>query len=103
MSAAISSMASPKPQVARTPDDHSASNSVQTPDQSLDIEPLTPTEVPYVRIFSVCFCFFIGGVNIGSLGAVIPYMIRDYNVSTAVVSSVFVFHPIEIRFSPSSD
>lgn len=50
--------------------------------------PTKPDPVPYLKITSACFCFFIGGVNIGSVGALIPYIIRDYNVSTAIVSSV---------------
>lgn len=50
--------------------------------------PNKPDPVPYLKITSACFCFFIGGVNIGSVGALIPYIIRDYNVSTAIVSSV---------------
>ncbi|KAF4457266.1 Bypass of stop codon 6, partial [Fusarium albosuccineum] len=36
----------------------------------------------YLRILSACFSFFVAGVNDGSLGALIPYMIRDYYVNT---------------------
>jgi hypothetical protein len=42
----------------------------------------------YFKLMSASFCFFIGGVNIGSLGAIVPYIIRDYHVSTAIISSV---------------
>lgn len=40
----------------------------------------------YLRIFTACFSFFVAGINDGSLGALIPYMIRDYQITTAIVS-----------------
>jgi hypothetical protein len=46
------------------------------------------SKMSYFKLMSASFCFFIGGVNIGSLGAIVPYIIRDYHVSTAIISSV---------------
>ncbi|KAH7258744.1 hypothetical protein MRS44_009746 [Fusarium solani] len=43
----------------------------------------------YLRIFTACFSFFVAGINDGSLGALIPYMIRDYQITTAIVSIIY--------------
>ncbi|RSL59956.1 hypothetical protein CEP54_007057 [Fusarium duplospermum] len=43
----------------------------------------------YLRIFTACFSFFVAGINDGSLGALIPYMIRDYEITTAIVSIIY--------------
>lgn len=43
----------------------------------------------YLRIASASFSFFVAGVNDGSLGAIIPYVIRQYAITTAIVSSVY--------------
>lgn len=42
----------------------------------------------FLKIISAGFSFFVAGVNDGSIGALVPYVIRDYGVSTAIVSSV---------------
>lgn len=42
----------------------------------------------YFRLISAGFAFFVAGVNDGSIGALVPYIIRDYDVDTAIVSSV---------------
>lgn len=41
-----------------------------------------------LKVASASFSFFVAGVNDGSVGAIIPYVIREYNVNTAIVSSV---------------
>lgn len=41
-----------------------------------------------LKLLSAGFSFFVAGVNDGSLGALIPYVIRDYGITTAVLSSV---------------
>lgn len=61
--------------------------------QVLDNE--TPPETKsdrqtYLKLISVAFSFFVAGVNDGSIGALVPYIIRDYGVNTAIVSSVYV-------------
>lgn len=42
----------------------------------------------YLKITSAAFSFFVAGVNDGSFGALVPYVIRDYGINTAIVSSV---------------
>ncbi|RFU81655.1 mfs transporter [Trichoderma arundinaceum] len=43
----------------------------------------------YLKLISAGFSFFVAGVNDGSIGALIPYVIREFNISTAIVSSVY--------------
>lgn len=47
-----------------------------------------PTRTELLKIISAAFSFFVAGVNDGSIGALIPHIIRDYDVTTAIVSSV---------------
>ncbi|TPX17269.1 uncharacterized protein E0L32_012259 [Thyridium curvatum] len=54
----------------------------EPPEQSLD-------KTAALRLASVCFAFFVAGVNDGSIGALIPYNIKDYNITTNIVSSVY--------------
>ncbi|KAI6778679.1 Bypass of stop codon protein-like protein [Emericellopsis cladophorae] len=42
-----------------------------------------------LKVASASFSFFCAGVNDGSTGAIIPHVIRDYNVNTAIVSSIY--------------
>ncbi|POR32205.1 Uncharacterized protein TPAR_07586 [Tolypocladium paradoxum] len=42
-----------------------------------------------LKLASVGFSFFVAGVNDGSIGALLPYVIREYGISTAIVSSVY--------------
>lgn len=42
-----------------------------------------------LKLFTAAFSFFVAGVNDGSLGALIPHVIRDYEITTAVVSAVY--------------
>ncbi|OHF01540.1 hypothetical protein CORC01_03030 [Colletotrichum orchidophilum] len=42
-----------------------------------------------LKLIAAGFAFFISGVNDGSVGPLLPYMIRDYNITTAVVSIVY--------------
>lgn len=42
-------------------------------------------------IFKLCsagFCFYVAGVNDGSVGALVPYIIREHDINTAIVSSM---------------
>lgn len=58
----------------------------EAPEPSNSAEAITPLEVtPAVKlkVISAAFCFFNAGVNDGSLGALIPYILRGYNISTA--------------------
>lgn len=62
---------------------------------NIDAHTQEPTEnkrldrATYLKIFSAGFSFFVAGVNDGSIGALLPYVIREYDVSTAIVSSVY--------------
>jgi hypothetical protein len=47
-----------------------------------------PNTTELLKIFSAGFSFFVAGVNDGSIGALVPHIIRDYHVTTAIVSSV---------------
>lgn len=40
------------------------------------------------KLLSVGFSFFVAGINDGSIGALLPYVIREYNINTAIVSSL---------------
>jgi fucose permease len=42
-----------------------------------------------LKLLSAGFSFFVAGVNDGSTGALIPYVIRSYGITTAVVSSLY--------------
>lgn len=46
------------------------------------------TKGTYLKLISAGFSFFVAGVNDGSIGALLPYIIREYNINTAIVSSV---------------
>jgi hypothetical protein len=41
-----------------------------------------------LKLTSAGFCFFVAGLNDSNIGALVPYVIRDYGVNTAIVSSV---------------
>lgn len=43
----------------------------------------------WFKLISACFSFLVAGVNDGSVGALIPYIIRDYKVNTAIVSGIY--------------
>lgn len=40
-----------------------------------------------LRLISAGFSFFVAGINDGSLGVLIPWVIRDYGINTAILSS----------------
>ncbi|KAK4173220.1 major facilitator superfamily domain-containing protein [Triangularia setosa] len=42
-----------------------------------------------LKLFSAAFSFFVSGVNDGSIGALIPYIIRSYGITTAIVSALY--------------
>jgi hypothetical protein len=75
---------------------HELVSPAQWETQSLEAGPQPPEAKPtsglskgtYLKILSAGFSFFTAGVNDGSMGALIPHIIRDYEVTTAIVSSV---------------
>ena len=40
----------------------------------------------YAKILSAGLSFFVAGVNDGSLGSIIPYVIRTYDIGTNMVA-----------------
>jgi hypothetical protein len=48
----------------------------------------SPPEVKwmYPKILSAGLSFFVAGVNDGSLGSILPYVIRSYDISTDMVA-----------------
>lgn len=70
-------------QISRT--SHEAKTNSLEVDES---PPPTLDRATYLKLFSAGFSFFVAGINDGSIGALIPYVIRDYDISTAIVSSV---------------
>lgn len=56
-----------------------------------DSEPNQPhTKWLYPKIFSAGVSFFVAGVNDGSLGSLIPYIIRSYDIGTNMVAVLSV-------------
>jgi hypothetical protein len=41
-----------------------------------------------LRLISASFSFFVAGINDGGLGVLIPWVVRDYGINTAILSSV---------------
>ncbi|KAL0935608.1 glucose and galactose transporter [Colletotrichum truncatum] len=41
------------------------------------------------KLVAAGFAFFVSGINDGSVGPLLPYMLRDYDISTAVVSIIY--------------
>jgi hypothetical protein len=64
---------------------------VQDEDTSLTREAHDNKSRDWKRLFQLISCgvsFFVAGVNDGSLGALLPYIIRSYGLTTAIASSV---------------
>jgi len=51
------------------------------------------------QLISCGISFFVAGVNDGSLGALLPYIIRSYGLTTAIASSVSVKIPMLLTAS----
>ncbi|PLB53598.1 MFS general substrate transporter [Aspergillus steynii IBT 23096] len=58
-------------------------------DPRVEEEAPTPEPTPYLKIFSAGFSFFVAGVNDGSLGSVIPHLMRSYEIDTNMVSILY--------------
>ena len=50
------------------------------------------------RILSAGFSFFVAGINDGSIGALLPYMLRQYEISNAIVSAMYALHHPSLSF-----
>lgn len=61
---------------------------IQPPREVVNSEaPLTITTI--IKLISCAFAFFLAGVNDGSVGALIPYMLRSYDISTGSVTATY--------------
>jgi fucose permease len=68
-----------------------------------DAPPAPPEQLlnhTILKFLTASFSFFVAGVNDGSVGALIPYVIRQYNINTAQTSALYVKSQIclESRF-----
>ncbi|KAK3994284.1 major facilitator superfamily domain-containing protein [Cladorrhinum sp. PSN332] len=50
----------------------------------------SPDTATILKLFTAGFSFFVAGVNDGSIGPLIPHVIRDYEITTAIVSTLYV-------------
>jgi hypothetical protein len=56
--------------------------------ENRNIQDQRPPEVRwmYPKILSAGLSFFVAGVNDGSLGSILPYVIRSYDINTDMVA-----------------
>ena len=57
-------------------------------DSSTSAPPPEPEETPRQtwKMFSAGFSFFVAGVNDGSMGALLPYMLKEYQIGTSSIA-----------------
>ncbi|KAK2809474.1 hypothetical protein FQN50_003742 [Emmonsiellopsis sp. PD_5] len=60
------------------------------PEPDNDTSPPPEIKWLYPKLISAGFSFFVAGVNDGSLGALIPYVLRTYNLQTNLVVVVYL-------------
>ncbi|KAM0323840.1 hypothetical protein ACHAQA_008418 [Verticillium albo-atrum] len=74
-----------------------SSKPVSINDAPAQSQPLTPVEQEppgldretKLKLMAAGVAFFVSGTNDGSIGALVPYVIRDYGLSTAVASIIY--------------
>ena len=51
-------------------------------------EAAEPQVIPHQtwKLFSAGFSFFVAGVNDGSMGALLPYMLKEYHIGTSFIA-----------------
>ncbi|KAH6614616.1 major facilitator superfamily domain-containing protein [Chaetomium sp. MPI-SDFR-AT-0129] len=76
----------PSPAVHNTKNTPDLPNNNPQTDQN---DPPKRDRATLLKLLSASFSFFVAGVNDGSIGALIPYFMRQYGISMTVVSSVF--------------
>ena len=52
-------------------------------------EPVSLTLNVKLKLFCAGFSFFFAGTNDGSLGPLIPYLLKDYNISTSSIAILY--------------
>lgn len=59
------------------------------PEDGTAVEAESPVVLAtYLRLISAGFAFFVAGVNDGSLGPLLPYVLQSYRIETNVVAAV---------------
>jgi fucose permease len=53
---------------------------------SINARNLTDTNVPKLKLLLCGYSFFLSGVNDGSLGPLLPYILTTFNISTGHVA-----------------
>lgn len=48
-----------------------------------------PAKAIKLKLLSFCLCFIVAGLNDGSIGALTPYFIDQYHISTGFVSLIY--------------
>lgn len=58
-------------------------------------------EIPQrnLKLLSSGFSFFVAGTNDGSMGALLPYVIGNYNIGTSFVALMYVKNSFDITYS----
>lgn len=76
------------PQSNGPPRDSTLEHGIRQPPEVFESEgPLTTPVI--IKLISCAFAFFIAGVNDGSIGALIPYMLRFYDIGTGSVTATY--------------
>ncbi|KAK2763184.1 hypothetical protein FQN54_009820 [Arachnomyces sp. PD_36] len=53
-------------------------------------DPTTPAPpVPVLKLISCGLSFFVAGTNDGSIGTLIPYILKSYNVGTSLIAALY--------------
>lgn len=95
--------AQPEPSKCTPPAQQTSNSLNETPtihDTLAFQEPETPqTKWLYFKVLSAGFSFFVAGVNDGSLGSVIPYVMISYKINTDMVSILYVKDPASSKFN----
>jgi hypothetical protein len=53
------------------------------------IQPRSKADRPYLKLACAGFSFFYAGTNDGTLGPLLPYILRRYNISTGLVTVMY--------------
>ena len=67
----------------------------QTPSRNSLPKPVIPRR--NVKLFSAGFSFFVAGTNDGSMGALLPYMLKYYDIDTSFIALMYVKSRPSIR------
>lgn len=57
----------------------------ETPAPADDVPPSLVKRL-HLKLFSAAFSFFVAGANDGSMGALLPYILKDYHIGTGLIA-----------------